>query len=233
MLLGCVIFDIAIIMAYFAVFGLFFLIAPAKSMIILFVILLSLFVLNGVLVLPSKLFKSLGISYTNSIVTVLLLYVIVSNVFTIILIPEGIISYIVWELIVLAAFFIIISVIARFSKMIVNDSAKNEKEKSEYTSMRIQLLEIEKILIAKVDQVHYLDIFKSMKERIDASTPFGRISDNNEILQIENQIKSNLSALKSSLEGRSTDINLIEMQELIENTQRLVMNREILNRGVN
>ena len=63
------------------------------------------------------LFKSMGIPYSVSVSTVLvLLYAIVANVTSILLIPGSIVWYIVWELIILAIFVVIFSVIASFAK---------------------------------------------------------------------------------------------------------------------
>ena len=63
-ILGCFIFDIAVILAYFQMFGLFLIIAPIKSMLILFVLLIGLIIFNGAIIFPSMIFKSIGIPYT-------------------------------------------------------------------------------------------------------------------------------------------------------------------------
>lgn len=231
-IIGCLIFDIALILAYFKIFGLFVLIFPVKSILILFVLFVGLIIFNGAVILPSMLFKSIGIPYAASTTTLLALYAIGANIISIFLISGSTVLYIVWELVIFAVFLVIFSIIAIFSKGAAEDIAKVEKEQADKTSIMSQLLEIEGTLVEKENQdniLSCLNLFKALKERIQASTPFGRISGNMAVLEIENQIKNNLVSLKAGIQGNLTDKNLIEMETLIEDTRRLVINRETLN----
>ena len=79
---GCFIFDIAVILAFFKVYGLFFIIAPGKSIFMLGVLLVGIIIFNGVVIFPSMIFKNIGMPYLASTVTLLLLYVIIANVFS-------------------------------------------------------------------------------------------------------------------------------------------------------
>jgi hypothetical protein len=177
------------------------------------------------------LFKSIGIPYSASIVTLLVLYAIGANILSIFLIPGSLLWYIVWELIIFAVFLVIFSIIALFSKGAAEEVVKVEREEVEKTSILLQLLEIEDILTVKEEEaiLPILNLFKTLKERIQVSTPFGRINGNNAVLQVENQIKNNLVSLQVILKGDLTDKNLIQLQKLIEDTRILVINREILN----
>lgn len=228
-LFGCIIFDIAIIIAYVKSFGLFFILDPIRSTLVLVVLSIGLFVLNGALIFPNKLFTKIGIPFSAAFSTLLISYAIVSNIFAILLITESIIWYIVWELIILAVFLVMFSIIGRFSNNAKKDIIKNENERFEDASMRMELSVIENILTLRVDQEQYLDLFQALKERIYSSTPFGRIIDNNEVLKIENKIKNNLSDLKADLEGNIIEANVIKIKKLIKDTQNLVIQRETLN----
>lgn len=231
-ILGCFIFDIALILAYFKVFGLFLLIAPDKSILILLVLLVGLLALNGAVVFPSVLFKIIGVPYAASITTLLVLYAIAANILSIFLIPGSTVWYIVWELIIFAIALVIFSIIANFSKTASEKIIRDEKEQTEKASIMLQLLEIEDELTAKENQealAPCLNSFQALKERILSSTPFGRISGNSAILEIENQIKDNLLSLKIGLQGNLNDEKLVQLQKSIDNTRKLVVNREILN----
>lgn len=231
-ILGCFIFDIGITLAYFQIFGLFLIIAPIKSMLILFVLLMGLLILNGAIIYPSMIFRTIGIPYTAGTVTLCILYAIISNAISIFLIPGTIIGYVVWELIIFAIFIIIFSVIGAFSKTTSEEAYKAEKEQTEKTLIMLQLLEVENALNNKENQEEIMkcrSLFNALKERIKASTPFGRISGNNAVFQVENQIKENLVSIKLGFQEDLTDKTLAELERLLEDTRRLVMNRETLN----
>ena len=229
---GCILFDLALLLAFSRIFGLFFIIAPVKSMLVLLVLIVGLIILNGVIIFPNMLFKSIGIPYSFSIITLSVLYVIISNVFSILLIHGSTVGYLAWELVILAAFLIILSVIASFSKGAAEDIIKAEEEQNDKALIKMQLLEIEGLLAAKENQDAILQIlkpFKALKERIQSSTPFGRISGNSAVLDLEDRIKNNLATLEDALKVDLTSNTLLQLQKLIEDTRRLVINRETLN----
>lgn len=231
-ILGCFIFDIALILAFLKTFGLFLIIAPFKSILILFVLLLGLMIINIIIVFSDMLFNTIGIPYTAATVTLAVLYVILANILSIFLIPGSIVWYTVWQFVIFAVFVLILSVIAAFSNKadIDNERVGNEQDNKDF--IMLQLLEIEDAFFSKEDQesiVESLKLFKTLKERIRASTPFGRIINNNAVYKVENQIKSNLASLRVSLQENYTDKNLLQLQKLLEDTNRIVINREKLN----
>lgn len=71
--------------------------------------------------------------------------------------------------------------------------------------------------------------FELLKERIEASTPFGRITDNNAVLQLENQINDNLMFVIDMLKTELTENDLMELKKIIKKTKNLVINREAIN----
>lgn len=229
--LGCLIFDIAIILAFFKGFGLFLIIAPGKSIIIFFVLCFGILALNAVTIFQDVLFRHMGLAYSNSIITFLVLYIILSNSLSFFFLLGNTLWYLVWELIIFAIFLIILSVVASFSKGTEADKVKNEKEQADKTSILLQLMEIENALAVKEKQedvLKYIYHFDDLKERIQASTPFGRIN-NAEISDIELKIKNNLTSLKSYIEEDINGKNAIVIENLISDTKRLVINREKLN----
>jgi len=179
------------------------------------------------------LYKRIGVAYSASIVTVSILYAVASNVLSVFLLAGSTAWYIVWQLIILAVFMGLLSVIALFSKRAMDDINKDKREQIAKSSIKAQLLEIEADMNAKKDCEGMLDVinsFKILKERINASTPFGRIAGNEAVADIEDEIRSNLLRLQSSIraEDLSKD-NLADIIKLIEDTRRLVVNREAMN----
>jgi len=241
---GCFIFDVAVLLAFFKVVGLFFIIAPGKSSFMLLVLLIGLLIFNASVILPSMLFKSIGIPYVASTVTLLLLYVIVANIISIFFIMGSTVWYIVWELIIFAGLLVVLSIISTFLKGAAENITKIEIQAADKTSVMLQLLQIEDTLNKKGNGESVLSItnsFKTLKERIKASTPFGRIIGNNAVFELEDQIKNNLVTLQVSLEASLIDKKSIKLeksieldelkgfQKLIKDTQTLVINRETLN----
>ncbi|MGV8979655.1 hypothetical protein [Clostridium sp.] len=231
-ILGCFAFDIALILAFFKTFGLFLIIDPGKSILILFVLLMGLMILNVLVVFTDMLFNNIGIPYSAATITLVVLYVIIANIFSVFLIPESIIWYVVWQLIIFAIFIIIFSIIISFSNQEANNTIEVENEKASKAFLMSQLMEIEDAFTVKEDQksiLQCLNLFKALKERIQFSTPFGRIVNNNEVIKVEKQINDNLASMKVSIEGNLTDKNLLQLQKNLEDTKRLVINREALN----
>lgn len=228
--IGCCIFDFAAILAYFQIFGLFLIVAPVKSVLILLVLFAGLISINGAVIFPSMIFKSIGVPYSAAISTFFVLYAMISNIASVFLIPTSTIWYLACELMIFAIFVIMISVVVSFSKASEKELIINKRENEEKTSIILQLQEIEASI--NEDQKAILpciNSFNLLKERIKASTPFGRINDNIAVLEIENQIKSNLLSIKDGFQESLTDENINKLQKLIEDTRKLVINRETLN----
>lgn len=75
-ILGSLIFDFALVLAYLKTFGLFFIIVSGKSILILVVLLGGLMIFNGAIIFPGLLFKSIGIAYSASAVILFVLYAV-------------------------------------------------------------------------------------------------------------------------------------------------------------
>lgn len=229
---GCIIFDIALVLAFFKTFGVIFIIDPIKILFALSVLIVGLAIFNIALILPSILFKSIGIPYSVSITSLFILYAFIANILSTFLIGGSIVSYIAWEFILLGIFIFTFSVIMSFSKSATEEIRKAEKENIEKSSVKLKLMEIETTLEANENKDDLLPIINSfiiLKERIQASTPFGRINDNNSVLDLEYKINDNLSFLIEMLKSDLTGNNLVELKKMIENTRALVVNRETLN----
>ncbi|MGE4282669.1 MAG: hypothetical protein AB7G87_03020 [Clostridia bacterium] len=231
-LLGCLVLDIAVLVAFFKVFAFFSILAPAKSVLMLMVLLIGLIVSNGAIVFPDILFRKIGIAFPTSIIILSVMYTIVSNILSVFLIAGSIIWYIVWELSIFAVFIGVFSIIASFSKRAWDDIKRVELEQDEKNSINVQLMEIEAAIIAKQNDDGILPIFNSFKElkrRMNASTPFGRMAGNSKAIDIENVIKSNLVSVQSKIQSNLTDEGLADVQRLLDDTRRLVVNREAIN----
>ncbi|WP_438349278.1 hypothetical protein ACP8HI_00865 [Paenibacillus sp. FA6] len=229
--LACLIFDIAMVISFFAFFGLFILIDPMKSILMLLVLLMGLVIINGAVAFPNVLLQKMGVAYSTYIIFLLILYVIVSNVLSVFLIAGSMLWYVVWELLVLALFLGLLAITGFFSKGISDDMSKVVVEQMVKQSLNMQLMDIEEMMIAKKHNDRMLpiiDLFAKLKERINASTPFMRISGNSAVSDVENQIRGNLEYLRTMIEASSTDNHADDAQGLIEETRRLIIRREQL-----
>lgn len=125
---GCIIFDIALIYAYVMNFGLFFILAPGKSILILAVLLIGLVLLNGIIISNPKLFKDISIPYKVAVITLVILYVVISNVLSFMLIVSNLTSFIIWQLILLSLLIFSLSAVIAFSKKTQGDKSSIERE---------------------------------------------------------------------------------------------------------
>lgn len=232
---GCLVFDIAIVIAFIKVFSIFTIINPVKSGLMFVVLLTALLVINCAIFFPYILFKRIGIVYSTSVIILLLAYAVAANIISVAFISGSTMWYIVWELILLAALLGLLSVIALFSDHIAEDIKRDDKEQEASKLIKIQLMELESTIMAKENDEGFLSIinsFKALKERINYSTPFGRFSGENrvmEVLDIENTIKNNLVLMQSKLETDISEEGLSKIKKLMDDTLRLVKSRESLN----
>ena len=79
-LVGCLIFDFAIILAFFKIFGLFLIVIFSKSLCAMLVLLLGLAASNVAVVAPNILFKNVNLPFSNAISVLLILYACIANV---------------------------------------------------------------------------------------------------------------------------------------------------------
>jgi len=196
------------------------------------VLFIGLIMLNISIVFPDILHERIGVAYSVSTVVISLIYIIISNLFSVFLISENIILYTILELVTFICLLAVFSIIAFFSKRTAEDIRKDEAERVFKDSMNSQLMEIESCLIAWENDASIMPIinsFKILKERINASTPFGRIDGNNKVKAIESKIKGNLQTLLFEVQANYDNEKLNNIQKLIDDTKRLVINRETLN----
>ncbi|MCR8634812.1 hypothetical protein [Paenibacillus radicis (ex Xue et al. 2023)] len=228
-LLAVLVFDIAIILGFYSIFSVLFILAPMKLVIMSLVLFAGLLFLSGAVVFPN-LFGRGSIPYPISIVVVSILYLAVSNLISVTFIMGNIVWYICWELFIFAILIGVLSTITYFSNRESEDST--ELEKSEKTNINMQLMIIEASLNAKKNNEGILPIiqsFKVLKERINASTPFGRITGNSAVYELENTIRDNLEFIQLHIRSNAIDKNIADIQSLIDETRHLIVNREALN----
>ncbi|MFD0682273.1 MULTISPECIES: hypothetical protein [unclassified Paenibacillus] len=228
-LLAVLVFDIAIIVGFYSIFSALFILAPMKLVIMSLVLFAGLLFFSGAVVFPN-LFGRGSIPYPISIIVVSILYLAVSNLISVAFIMGNIVWYICWELFIFAILIGVLSTITYFSNRESEDST--QLEKSEKTNINMQLMIIEASLNAKKNNEGILPIiqsFKVLKERINASTPFGRITGNSAVYELENTIRDNLEFIQLHIRSNAIDKNIADIQSLIDETRHLIVNREALN----
>ncbi|MFC5704100.1 hypothetical protein ACFPVX_22660 [Cohnella faecalis] len=231
MLLACIIFDLAAIVSFFAIFQWFIVLDPLKSIMMLLVLLSGLMLVNVALVFPGALLRKAGVAYSTAIIFLTLLYAVVSNTLSVIFVFGSGIWYVVWELLALAVFLCLFAVIGFFSKSASEDMTGEALEQTAKGLLQVRLMEIEEILITKRHEEGMqpvIDSFARLKERIQASTPFMRITNNRAVNDAENKISEKLEYLLASLEASKINPHSFDAQGLIEETRRLVVQREQL-----
>ncbi|MHA7965895.1 hypothetical protein ACX93W_17380 [Paenibacillus sp. CAU 1782] len=228
---GCLLFDLAAIFVFFRLFSLFALLAPIKSLLMLLVLAIGLVAINGAVLFASTLNKRIGTVYTAVIVCSAILYGAAANALSIVAIAGSASAYVLWELLLLAAYFIFLAVILRFAKREAAEAGLAEIELEESQAVNQRLLGIEALLLGRQGQdgiVPVLQAFKSLKERMQASTPFGRVLGNRQVMEIERSIHSHLEYIQIQAGVESAVGDTTELQKYIEETRRLVKNREAL-----
>jgi type II secretory pathway pseudopilin PulG len=230
--LACLVFDLAIITAFFALFGWFTLLDPVKSLLMFLVLILGLLLVNGAIASPNLLFKTIGVAYSTFMISLFILYAVIANVLSMILISGSTVWYIVWELIVLAILIGILAVISFFSRRVSDQIREATMEKTATNSIQMQLMNMDGIMFANQHNEgmkSIIEAFENLKERIHASTPFMRTNDNVSVYEIENKIQAKLEDLRILIETSLSDHHLAaDAQGLIEETRRLIMQREQL-----
>lgn len=202
---------------------------PVKSIFMLLFLLLGLAMLNGAIAFPHLIFDKIGVPYSASIIILFILYAVLSNVLSAFLIVGSIVTYIVWELILFAAFIIFLSFFMSFSKKASENMQNVKEEQSAKIIINLQLMKIEAAInAAENDNSAISNSYKALKERINASTPFGRITDNQAVTEVENMIKSNLQNILSSISLDLDGKESASIQKLLDNTRQLLINREKL-----
>jgi hypothetical protein len=232
MLLGVLVFDIAGIVVFVSMFSGLLMDAPVKLAFMFIVLLVGLLVFSISVIFPSLLLGKGGIVYPIAVVTVSVIYLGVSNLISVFFITGNVMGYIGWELLAFAVLMGVLAVLLFFSKREAKHENQVEFERSEKTTIHTQLMSIETALSAKQNIegiVPVIHSFKVLKERIHASTPFGRIIGNSAVFEIENTIRSNLDYLQLYVRSNTLDKNIVDMQNLIDETRGLIVNRETLN----
>lgn len=231
LLLGCVLFDAAMILLFFTVFAWFSVLAPIKSLFMLAVLLLGLLIVNVIVIFPRVLFRQWGTAYAVFMTGAALFYTLVANVSSIVLIDGSTLLYIVWELLIIAIFFVIIAIVSFFVHHRSKDVRRDEMEKSARAMILAQLFDIEETLREKNVDNAYLPLvqaFGMLKERMQASTPFARIMDNQVVEDLEDEICNHMMSLQIDVKMDFTEEHVAYMQKTLNNIRRLVMHREQL-----
>ena len=228
---SCCFLDIAIVLAYFKIFSLYVLISPVKSTIILAILLITLAIINIVIIASNLLNQMLGVQYYIAIVFVSTAYAILANIIALVIIPGGISTLIIWEFLLLALLLGIVSILFKFSTKIYRGKENDSIERKNTDLINIRILNLEELIRKKVEDDLGEEVkikFRRLKERINASTPFGRkIQTSNSLAyEYENKILDNLDLIEDSLINSSN--NMLEILDIINETLEFVKMREKL-----
>lgn len=227
--IGCLIFDIAVIIAFFQTFSLFTVLMPIKSILMLLFLLLGIVTLNVAIAFPRVVFDKVGIPYSTSIIVLFILYAVSANVLSAFLIVGSITGYIVWELILFAVFLLVLSFLVSFARKASENTEKVQQEQSAKISINLQLVRIETAINAMdYNNSALSDSYQALKERLNASTPFERVTDNQAVTDVENMIKANLQNILSCISTDSEEKEVASIQKQLDNTRQLLINRERL-----
>ena len=229
--LGALLLDAAMIILFVEVFSWFSLLAPAKSALMLLVLLIGLVAVNVVIIAP-PLHKKVGIAYSAAFGTLLVLYAVVANVVSALSIFSTVLWFIVWQLIILAVFVLILAVIAAAAKRAAQDIEAGDAERAARGNITLMLTDMQTALAPRAADpaaAPVIAAFRALKERINASTPFGRIQGNQAVADLEYRIMANLGFILNELRVNLSGENITRIQTVMEETRRMVMNRETLN----
>jgi hypothetical protein len=229
-LLGIVVFDIAVILAFFQIFSVLLIFSSVKLGVMLLVLLTGLLLFNGAVLFPNLLFRRSSPVYPVSVIVISILYLLLSNFISLLFVAGSLGWYLVLELLLLAALIGILVTLSFFADR--ESGGTDDLERTEKATINMQLMIIESSLMEKQKNEALVPIirsFKRLKERIHASTPFGRITGNSEVYELENTIRDNLEFIQLHIRSDAVDKNIEDIQNLIEETRKLIVNREALN----
>ncbi|MDQ6423122.1 hypothetical protein RB620_27195 [Paenibacillus sp. LHD-117] len=230
-LAGCLVINAALIIAFIRLFDLFSVMSPLKSMLMLIVLIGSLGVSNAVLFIPGTITGRIGLVHTTTLIVATITYTIIANVISIIAISASIAWYIVWQLVVFAVYLLSLSTISFFARRTAADRDLDKVEQNAKQAVALQLYHIETTLMAKKHEEGFIPLSKSfylLKERLQASSPFGRFAGNHQLMEMEQQILNHLEYIWMQSKLEITQAAVIEIQKLMEETRQLVMARETM-----
>jgi hypothetical protein len=230
--ISCLVVDVAFIILFINFFALFSIVEPVKSVLMLFVLMLGLIISNAAIIFSDFLYKRYGVVHAISIMVVSIVYAVIANTLSIIIISGNVTGYVVGQLLLFALLLILYSILISFAQKTLKESSNETMEQMAKQSIMLQLMEIEAALAEKEsleDLSAVVSSFHALKERIHASTPFGRVHGNTKIVEIENRVQSNLEYIQYQMKLVFTEINSIDIKKMLDETLRLVKNREALN----
>jgi hypothetical protein len=204
----------------------------------LIAILISLVLVNGLVLLSSNVIKWLGLPTLASMAILTGLLYIVTLIYTRVVYAfasprEYVITILIFALIYIGSMIgLYMSGLAHFA-----DLARMASEKEKVASLNLLLTEIKNVMgrinlyFENEEYNKVVNTFDAVRERVQASTPFGRIIDP-AVIEMEERLNAKLQGLQEEIEGLSSDSDLQKaldsmMRDLSEITI-LIRNREKL-----
>ncbi|GAA4845225.1 hypothetical protein GCM10023310_23940 [Paenibacillus vulneris] len=225
-------FDIAVIFGVMTLLSEAFLLEPEKQAIAGMVLAAGLIAVNGILVRPQLFFRNSSFPYCVSMIMLTVAYLLISNLISILFISGSVLGYIGWELFLFALYAALYAILLFFARQDSDDRLRTKLERDVKHTIQAQLSTIEEALRDKEPNPAAASIwkaFKLLKERFQASTPFGRIAGSSQIMELEHRVQVNLDFLQLHMKSSLHEGNLNDILKLIEETHMLLNHREALN----
>lgn len=203
---------------------------------VLIAITFALMVVNLIILFSENGIKVYGVGAYASMLATSIMYYLFVMIYTgfvyLVISPR---SYVITFLIVTLAYVVIMAGLYSSGINHSNDMIRQNSEKVRVIDINVQLMNIEEGIIScsknieKDKQDALVSVFEAMKERLLASTPFGRISKPN-VLDLEDKLTSKFFALNETVQLLSSvsdkqDIYESVIQSISE-IKTLVVNRE-------
>lgn len=165
----------------------------------------ALALLNAVILLSSFIQKEFGVAVASAFIVLTTLYYLFVMIYTGIVYPfVSVRWYLIVTLLALGVFVIAATALLLLGRQKKEDDTNQNAEKSNTLNVTVLLLNIGggiegcRNILSNEDFLLLMTSYNTLKERLDASTPFGRVN-RPVVTTIENQIISKLSEISRAL----------------------------------
>ncbi|HIW31307.1 MAG TPA: hypothetical protein IAA29_00825 [Candidatus Paenibacillus intestinavium] len=229
-LCACFILDVALIVSFTYFFALYSLLDPAKSTLMLIVLLCGLAIWNLIILAPREVMNKLGIVYSVFVLSLLAIYPFVAIITSILLLPVNAIWYFTTQLLIAFVFIMIVAIILPFGKKQEAEREASEQVVAAGDRLSLLLMQIDDVVedhAKTASYSHLNDQFNRLKERLRASTPFSKVNQKIIVSEMEREIIDELHTLYQRLKPEQIH-NFVAIQATMDHIQKLVKHREQL-----
>ncbi|MCR8657828.1 hypothetical protein [Paenibacillus endoradicis] len=227
---ACFILDAALIVSFTYFFALFSILNPAKSTLMLIVLLCGLAIWNLVILAPREVMNKLGIAYSVFVLSLLAIYPFISIIVSILLLQANTVWYFTAQLLIAFVFIMLVAIVLPFGKKQEAEREAQEQVAAAGDRLSLLLIQIDDVVGDHANTDNYFtmhDQFARLKERLHASTPFSKVNQKIIVSEMEREIIDELHTLYQRLKPEQ-EHNIVAIQATMEQIQRLVKHREQL-----